>query len=144
MYTVEQEQEDLEQESVSSIQQSLLLYVFLQHGDPFASELSDMMGERQLTVQSQIIMLKLVFVSSPLLCLRSSHSHRGADTEPPGGYSEQQQAGRHKSPTDWAEGRTESPTSKKTGRSTYTTTAREEINSIMYCSVFSHDINNFT
>ncbi|KAF3838506.1 hypothetical protein F7725_010274 [Dissostichus mawsoni] len=48
VYTVEQEQEDLEQESVSSIQQSLLLYVFLQHGDPFASELSDMMATEVL------------------------------------------------------------------------------------------------
>ncbi|XP_063732943.1 DUF4554 domain-containing protein [Eleginops maclovinus] len=43
VYTVEQEQEDLEQGSVSSVQQSLLLYVFLQHSDPFASQLSDMM-----------------------------------------------------------------------------------------------------
>ncbi|XP_010786926.1 type 2 DNA topoisomerase 6 subunit B-like [Notothenia coriiceps] len=48
VYTVEQEQEDLEQESVYSIQQSLLLYVFLQHGDPFASELSDMLATEVL------------------------------------------------------------------------------------------------
>lgn len=48
LYTVEQENtEDPAQESsLPLMQQSLLLYLFLQHSDPFAYQLSDMMGEK--------------------------------------------------------------------------------------------------
>lgn len=52
VYTVEQENcEDPEQESgFPRMQQSLLLFLFLQHSDPFICQLSDIMGERQLHV----------------------------------------------------------------------------------------------
>lgn len=52
MYTVEQENwEDQEQKlGVPSMQQRLLLFLFLQHSDPFTLQLSDIMGERQLHV----------------------------------------------------------------------------------------------
>lgn len=49
VYRVEQENcEDAEQEStLPSMPQSLLLFLFLQHSDPFISHISDLMGERQ-------------------------------------------------------------------------------------------------
>lgn len=52
IYTVEQENwEDPERESSPPrMQQSLLLFLFLQHSDPFTYQLSDIMGERQLHV----------------------------------------------------------------------------------------------
>lgn len=52
VYSVEQENgEGQEQESsFSSVQQSLLLFLFLQHSDPFTCQLSDIMGERQMHV----------------------------------------------------------------------------------------------
>lgn len=52
-YTAEQEnREDAEQESSPPrMPQSLLLFLFLQHSDPFSNQLSDIMGERRLHVQ---------------------------------------------------------------------------------------------
>lgn len=54
VYTAEQENcEDSEQEwSPPRAQQRLLLFLFLQHNDPFTCQLSDIMGERQLQVHN--------------------------------------------------------------------------------------------
>ncbi|XP_054454095.1 DUF4554 domain-containing protein [Anoplopoma fimbria] len=53
VYTVEQENcEDPEQESsLPTMQQSLLLYLFLQHNDPFTYQLSDLMATEVLIEQ---------------------------------------------------------------------------------------------
>lgn len=53
VHTVEQDHwEDLKEESgVPSVPQRLLLFLFLQHSDPFTLQLSDVMGERQLHAQ---------------------------------------------------------------------------------------------
>lgn len=100
VYTVEQENwEDQEQKlGVPSMQQRLLLFLFLQHSDPFTLQLSDIMGERQLHVYKHrtcrlcwsLLHLLFFFICDP------PFSHRGADRAPPGGYSEAQQASCHK------------------------------------------------
>ncbi len=64
IYSIEQQNwEDPEQESsLPVMQQSLLLFLFLQYSDPFTQQLPDIMGERQLHVESQNTALKFVFL----------------------------------------------------------------------------------
>lgn len=63
VHTLEQDDwEDLKEESsIPSVPQRLLLFLFLQHSDPFTVQLSDVMGERQLHAQVQNIGFLLVF-----------------------------------------------------------------------------------
>lgn len=53
VYTVEQDDwEDLKEDSHPPVLQRLLLFLFLQHSDPFNFRLSDIMGERPMHVHS--------------------------------------------------------------------------------------------
>lgn len=53
VHTLEKDDwEDVKEESsIPSVPQRLLLFLFLQHSDPFTHQLSDVMGERQLHAQ---------------------------------------------------------------------------------------------
>ena len=51
VYEVEQENQE-EESSLPTMQQGLLLCLFLQHSDPFTSQLSDVMGERNWVMQT--------------------------------------------------------------------------------------------
>lgn len=149
VYEVEQENWE-EESSLPTIQQRLLLLLFLQHSDPFSSHLSDVMGERQLLrVESQKHWVadstphfsyyswkqEYVTISATVLtAVWYPYSYRGDDRAPPGGYSEQQQTGSHSSPADWAQEHTDSTKPQEKGKSvTHIHTLTAVIFYIMVC-----------